>query len=285
MAMLKPVLNGYRRLPRPVRHQIKRPSSRRKVVTMAAGFLCSDGVVIAADRQITGSQYTYQECKLNTLKWANGTAIWGYSGSPDTAKRLDAELKDCFTPNVSVQHPIVATGLELSLTKSLKKKEAFATLFGAWLDGEESPSLLISNGVNAVPVSRCEVIGWGDSPLARYLRGLFLKGSSMTNVSQAIVIAIYFLLQGKNYDGQWVGGGTDVFIIDSQHRHRKIDVGRTRIWESALEAIERENVALWQSLTGTDSFAHNMAPFSQFIGKAEFFSAQVRALKAVEDVV
>lgn len=68
-------------------------------MTMAVGFTCKDGLVIASDRQFTGETYTYQGCKLSELRWANGIAMWGYAGFPETARRFRDELGKRFDQN------------------------------------------------------------------------------------------------------------------------------------------------------------------------------------------
>ena len=72
-----------KRQPHPVlfqRYNIRRyVQPGRLRMTMAAGFNCYDGLIIAADRQITAEKhYTDQACKLSELRWANGIGIWGY---------------------------------------------------------------------------------------------------------------------------------------------------------------------------------------------------------------
>ncbi|MGA7220626.1 MAG: hypothetical protein WBX38_20090 [Candidatus Sulfotelmatobacter sp.] len=252
-------------------------------MTMAAGFVCRDGLVIAADRQFTSDLYTYQECKLSEVRWQNGVAIWGYSGSPETARRVNEELQRRFNQNSMV----LRADIEGTLASALKdasfgKKEVWGILFGAWTEGEER-ILFSSSGTRVSVVPRCEVIGWGDSPLARYLRGLYLRMGQLT-VWQASVLGMYFILQGKTYDGKYIGGPTDVFIIDKNRKRQEIPIASSRIWETLLEDMDQQIASLFLVMTDSNQFhGQRNEALGKFISKADLFGNQVRALKAKED--
>jgi hypothetical protein len=123
---LTPKPNNRGRLPR-----------RREAVTMAVGFICKDGLVIAADRQITGANYTFQECKLHTINWMNGRGLWTYAGSCDTAKLYWQELESRLNLKTKVTRAELQGTLKEVLSASVKKKENFNTLLGAWTEGED----------------------------------------------------------------------------------------------------------------------------------------------------
>jgi len=217
-------------------------------MTMAVGFVCEDGIVIGADRQVTGATYTFPECKLRGIKWKNGRGIWSYSGALDTAKEFQRELESRLMLDRVATISEVRLFLKESLNVCLKKKEGFQTLFGLWID-EEWPALLLSNRADVVDAGRCEIIGWGDSALARFLRGLFLMSPGRPTLQQATSSAIYFISQAQKYDGQYVGGGTDVWSIDSNHQTRIMDIAWTGPWEKELDVMEFKTVALFGLLT------------------------------------
>ena len=127
------------------------------------------------------------------------------------------------------------------------------------------------------------MIGSGDSPLARYLRGLCLRMGELS-VWQASVLGMYFILQGKTYDGQFIGGPTDVFIIDKNRRRQEIGVGSSRVWETALEMMDQQIASLFTVMTDAEQFhGERHEAISKFLSKADLFGNQVRALKAKED--
>ena len=237
----------------------KRLSGRRKAVTMAVGFACKDGIVIGADRQVTGRNYTFPECKLDSIKWANGHGIYAYSGDHDTYKVSQKEVWTRFVaPSTNLSHEDVERTLKECLQASLGAKESFFTLFGYWIEGM-FPTLLMSIGTKRVTiVKECEVIGYGDSPLARHLLGRFRDVPHYVTVHQARIYAVSFIAEAKKYDGQYVGGGTDVFSVDKSGDSgnrcvRILDAGQTGEWEKQIGLVNYWWDVLFSKLTDKDN--------------------------------
>ena len=92
---------------------------------MAVGFACKDGIVIGSDRQVTGANYTFPECKLDAIDWKNGRCIYAYSGNRDTYNVFRKEMWSRFGIADQLTHPDVERILGESLEASLGKKEAF----------------------------------------------------------------------------------------------------------------------------------------------------------------
>jgi hypothetical protein len=194
---------------------------------MAVGFLCRDGVVIGADRQVTGANYTFPECKLTNPRWKNGDGILAYSGDRDTFLNFADEIGVRIPHDGEFNDQALNRILKECLgALALKEDESFFTLFGYWLDGKgKQPSLLMSHssGLNTriVGVPQCEVIGYADSPLTRFLLGrlrdlqLGYWTTSQVGITtgQAMVYATYFISLAKKYDGQFVGDGIDLYSI------------------------------------------------------------------------
>src|SRR5882762_6681886 len=143
------------------------PRRRRdlRAMTMSVGFLCSDGVVISADRQVTNpaSGYTFHEQKLGILS-VNGVVrhIWSYAGNVDTAKKLARELRTKL-PTQSVSKKEAELLLRTALKKCLKPREHFYTLFGTYVP-KGDPVLWMASGLDVLEIERCEIIGTADSP-------------------------------------------------------------------------------------------------------------------------
>jgi hypothetical protein len=189
-------------------------------MTMAIGFLCRDGVVIGADRQVTGRNYTFPECKISGVKWKNGRSIYGYSGNRDTHTEFEVQLVSRFTPDTEIDDAGVKSLLRETLTATgLAKREQFFVLFGYAMDNSAWPCLLQTSGSSrVVPIDEIEVIGYADSPLARYLLGTFKDVPHSVTVHQARIYAAYFIAQARRYDGQFVGDGIDIYSIDQSDR-------------------------------------------------------------------
>jgi 20S proteasome alpha/beta subunit len=232
-------------------------------VTMAVGFLCRDGVVVAADRQVTGTNYTFPECKLIHFGWKHGCGILAYSGTRDTFTTFAAELGTRLPNNVELTDKKIKELLKDCLKASVEKKETFLTIMGYWIEGHQPSLIMSSTTQRIVDVPDCEVIGYGDSPLARSLLGRF-RLLPRVSVHQARVYAVDFIAQAKKYDGQYVGDDTDVYSIDnktdpswmtcpltlstafvSESRCvRIIDAGEIRRWESQIAEM-RLQLDMW----------------------------------------
>ncbi len=227
-------------------------------MTMAVGFLCRDGVVIGADRQVTGQNYTFPECKLSTVKWKNGHGIMAYSGNHDTYRDLEPEMHARFTPATTITRSGVKPLLKDALAAVLKKKEEFYTLFGFMVDNEFQCLLQSIKTDRIVEVDEVEVIGYGDSPLARFLLGTFKDVPHGVSVHQARIYAVYFISQAKKYDGQFVGGPIDVYSVDTSGQSgercvRVLDAGRTPQWEEQTNLIRYWMDVLFSKLTDKDN--------------------------------
>jgi hypothetical protein len=211
-------------------------------MTMGVGFLCHDGVVIGSDRQVTGRTFTFPECKLSSLKWKNGHGIFSWAGEHDTSNDFKREIRARFTRDAVISGLDIRQILKECLQASVRKKESFQILFGFWVDGEPHSMLLCNGTDRVVDVKECEVIGYGDSPLTRSLRGAFLEIPVSISVQQARIYAVHFVSQAKKYDGQYVGDGIDVYSIDhsgdsGQRCIRVMDAGQTGAWETEINQM------------------------------------------------
>ena len=89
--------------------------------------------------------------------------------------------------------------------------------------------------------------------------------------------AIYFVLQAKTYDGQFVGGGTDVLFMDSNRQTHVMDIAWTEPWEKELQLMEFKTMALFGLLTHRDIPAERIPrELEVFNALAKEFCAKVR---------
>jgi hypothetical protein len=220
---------------------VKRLSGRRiAAMTFCVGFQCRDGLVLAADRQMSMG-HTYQDCKLHGLNWKNGRGMWGFAADNiATAGDFWENLEKVFTPSAEINRNDIKDRIKGVLADTLNSKpndEAFQVLFGAWTEGEQMV-LFRTFGKDVSYGERCEVIGSGDSSLSRFLRGLFLKNDPIDRW-QGIFAAAYFLKQEKLYDGQYVGGDTDIYFLTSPTSLLQILMGpMVTQFESKMNSIE-----------------------------------------------
>src|ERR1700693_3749465 len=216
--------------------------SKELTMTMCIGFVCGNGLVVAADSQHTFPDgHTFHEAKVHSFKWKNGRAIWGYAASnSDTSKIVWEMMERRLLLEKSFNRTEIKTVLTEVLGEVVRSEEQFLMLVGSWTEGEH-PVLLRSNGSDVVYGERCEVVGFGDTSLSRFWRDLFLKAIPNPSVWQASIAAIYFIMQAKKYNGQFVGGDTDGFVMAGSPATliRVLTRQFTEAWEHRLEMMER----------------------------------------------
>lgn len=251
-------------------------------MTIAVGFACQDGIVIAADRQVTGTGYTYQDCKLRAHRWKNGMAIWGFSGDVDTQKLIWQDIEKTFSRDAVIGKEEIQATLSQIVASHMRKKEEFYLIFGTFVDGKRA--LFIASKARVTFGDRCEVIGWGDSPLSRYLRGLFIRYGQMPTIRTAAVKAIDFIRQAKNYDGQYVGGDTDVYMLNStDNTMLAIHPTYARELERDLELVEIHRESLLRDLLDPDGNQQSIAQSSAHLSK--FTSVLQGKIKGLNGII
>jgi hypothetical protein len=229
-------------------------------MTIAAGFLCSDGVVVAADRQITSPTYTFPECKLSSFYWGNGRGILAYAGNRDAHVEFDKQLWVRFPCNADIDAQDMPRILEEALKAAIQKKESFAAFFGFWIDQRPLPSLLMISAqgignVRVTDVQEFEVIGCADSPLSRFLLGnLQASGGRSMTVHQAMIYAVRIIGASEVYDGQFVGGGIDAMSVSHRPDIGKLGVGvldhgRSKEWQEEIRLMDYWSEVLFRELT------------------------------------
>jgi hypothetical protein len=217
---------------------------------MVVGFLCRDGVVIGADTQINGANYTFPECKLLNFEWKNGSAILGYSGDRDLFTSFSRDLLLSIRDDMSLDDGALRGILADCLGALKGKKDALLVMAGYWIDGSRFPSLVHSTTTRTiVDAAHCEVIGYADSPLARSLLGR-VKDLPRVTVQQARLYAVDFIAQAKKYDGKYVGGETNLYSIEDDNSLLWPRVGGT--------AITREGKSTRMITSGMDEWERNI---------------------------
>jgi 20S proteasome alpha/beta subunit len=192
-------------------------------MTIGVGFLCTDGVVLCADRQITGAAgYKFEESKIF---WSGGepfALIFSYAGDPDAANvmfhRTATALREGTTkPKTLLQNKLQAVVEEIFDDKTATGLE---TLVGIVL--EHSPPILFKTKNKKVVEGFAECIGSGDGSALRYLCNFLLKGH--TDVKQAQILGSYIVSVANRYvDG--CSGGPDVMILNENGTVQEISGG------------------------------------------------------------
>ncbi len=182
------------------------------------GFICTDGIVLCSDRQMTSDGgMKFQAKKLGYMtgmfEGVRMTACSAYAGDPEGAKILRTEMRERLGKEIA--------GSKFDGLQSLKARKALEKIFnnpsakylemliGIRFDSGEK--CLFRTKGRKVLEATTEYIGIGDSSVLRYLAEVLLPRTFMS-VSEANVIGSYVVSVANRFV---VGcsGGPDVFTI------------------------------------------------------------------------
>lgn len=190
----------------------------RKAVTIGIGFLCSDGIVLCSDTQVTWEQFhKYYESKIRHGEAKKWTAAFTYSGNPAVNKMFHDKFEETIEL-IKDRVPLNAAGIQKAVETTLdlidvldRDPNALNLLCEIVIPGEDM-RLVHTEGKVVSRVESQHFIGAGDSSVIRYLAPTIAKEVSSYRVWQAINLGVYLTIQARRYvDG--CGGETDVLVI------------------------------------------------------------------------
>jgi 20S proteasome alpha/beta subunit len=232
-----------KRNPYPLKHVVHFP--QRKAVTIGIGFSCCDGVVLAADRQVTVTGYFKDhEAKLTVFSHPHFQLASTYAFLPNLANilndRIHLELDTVSNPHGEEIVEIITaeTNRLRKQYPSEMKNQQF--LWGISTKGEKGRLLRISGGIIDEPLWAC--IGIGDSSLIRYIVSQLTPiPADCLPAKEVSRLAIYIVQQAKAFvDG--CGGRTDTAIL--------FDGGDQPIERPEPEGIEKDFESMQVALRG-----------------------------------
>lgn len=203
-------------------------------MTIGIGLLCTDGVVLCSDRQITtsgGSKYSKR--KIFTAQRNNCTAVFSYAGDPDAAEMMFGKVSDAL-PEIVRQasngvSPDRARGVLEKIFRD-KHSKGLQTLIGMHMGNQ--PSFLMKTFSTKVVNAYAEYIGFGDCSALRYLSDFIFP--SHLNVFEGVTLGAYLVSVASRYiDG--CSGGPDHVILKNEDGMTTSGSGGA--WPNARERI------------------------------------------------
>lgn len=196
----------------------KRLPGERRAVTIGIGFSCSDGIVLCADRQMTGAGgFKFEQSKISGGGRDHWMILFTYAGDPDAAKvmlrktcrQITAEMRKAKSDFKTIQAEKARAALEKIFAD--KHTKGLQTLIGIRFDTSEC--YLFKTNERKVVEGFTEYIGGGDSSALRYLCDFLFTGQVRDfTVDEASVIGSYIVSVANRYiDG--CSGGPDVTSI------------------------------------------------------------------------
>jgi 20S proteasome alpha/beta subunit len=219
------------------------PSRRLKPMTIAVGMLCSDGIVLAADRQITLTDvHKYQEQKIFPIDGGDWLAVLTYAGDPGFVKEVQQRLVNGLNrEEIKVDCRAIHDALEEILTSLGRQYGDVGTelLVAAYADHEPA-QLWKFDGRSIHSAYGFSCLGVGDSSLISYLsKALF---HSDLTIREGIRIAVYLVSKANEFIDK-CGGGPDIATLN--HEGTIGALGQTQVAEmcTAMESAEPEALA------------------------------------------
>jgi 20S proteasome alpha/beta subunit len=217
-------------------------------MTVAVGFWCADGIVLASDTQITyDTGYKGYESKMYEIREPNWTAVFTYSGVPDVMRKFYGTfLEDALDPKNSTL-TTTCKGLT-KLVEDVLSRMGYDFRADPGRDLRMLGALAIPNkeiGMiktfnETVCIARpYEQIGVGESALLKFLEKMVCNPTGPMPyyvVDQALKLSVYLVYQAKQYI-EGCGGATNVRIL-RPHGHFDIHDGTTGDLEKEIDAIE-----------------------------------------------
>lgn len=192
-------------------------------MTIAIGFRCSDGVVLAADTQLTvRDSHKLYETKMHPHQTEEHNVTFTFAGDSTIWKSFNEKFAEAL-PMLPrpLTIPIVKTAIETVLTffPVLDTNPGELNLLCGIAVRGGGFTLCKTQGHAIHEVSGYEYVGVGDSSLLRFLGPLLTQPPPVAPIErqgfivrQAVMIATYLVLKAKtNIDG--CGGDTDVWVV------------------------------------------------------------------------
>lgn len=187
-------------------------------MTIALGMLCSDGAVLAADRQITKEGGLKYEEKKYVIGHVQGSIpldyIFVYCGTPEVAHIFEEKIGMALLDGVSSGNIFMPSMVIDNLKSVFRDKESKYIESLIMFGSPQIQPFIVRTKDSRVVRGQIEYIGVGDSSVIRYVSDLL---PSRITVEQALPICAYLVTLGNRYiDG--CGFGPDVLYMGGKER-------------------------------------------------------------------
>lgn len=193
-------------------------------MTIGVGFKCIDGIVLAADQQVTWKDsHKFNESKLRGhSSGGEWNATFTYAGNPVLWQSFNDKFGETMAmlpepPTVTRIRDVTET--VLSFFDELRQEPENLSLLAAVVVPGEAHELFRTEGYVIHRVRDYQYVGFGDSSLLRFLGPLITAEPPVATpdqmgriVRQAVMMATYLVMKAKTHvDG--CGGDTDVYVV------------------------------------------------------------------------
>lgn len=217
-------------------------------MTIAIGFRCSDGVVLAADTQLTyRDSHKLYDSKMHPHQTEEHNVTFTFAGDYTLWRSFNEKFEQTLP---MLPRPLTITRIKdaietvLSFFNTLDTNPNELNLLCGIALPDGNFTLCKTQGQTIHEVSGYEYVGVGDSSLLRFLGPLLTQpppvapmGQFGFIVRQAVMIATYLVLKAKtNIDG--CGGDTDVWVVRSDGNLRVVGASEIYGIEQRMMLLE-----------------------------------------------
>jgi 20S proteasome alpha/beta subunit len=208
-------------------------------MTIAIGMLCSDGIVLAADRQLTRTDgHKYQEQKIFPIDGGDWKAVLTYAGDPGFVKEVQQRLVDSLNKKeVKADFRAIHNSLEEILNSMGRQYGDVGTelLVAAWASRERA-QLWKFDGRSIHQAYGFNCLGVGDSSLISYL-SINLYRTEFT-IQEGIRLAVYCVSKANEFIDK-CAGGPDVATLNQEGTIGAIGQPLVREMRADMEEVEK----------------------------------------------
>ena len=208
-------------------------------MTVCVGVPFSNGIVLAADTQVTATNYKDYAPKLGftgTRSFCVGMAGSGYLDLlNDTIDSLTKHLPTVGGNSIQEIHDKIRNKLT-AIYRPHRKDARSQQLLTAICIPPESPRLFVWR-TNIPSEEGIAVIGCGDVELTRFLKSLI--SAQPQTADEALHWALYVVWRAKKFVNG-CGGDTGALIVTNDAKVEKVTCPRTQYLETYLETVEQE---------------------------------------------
>jgi hypothetical protein len=178
-------------------------------VTIAAGFVTRDGILLCSDSQYSGWEKIY-DAKLFSRAWGSGTVSFAFSGSVDHARSI---IEDCWEKLAMPSGPQNVADLRRDLREVIKigiSQCPAGTELPEFLIGVTTQSeahLFVARNLAMPRVSRFEFLGSGAYIAHHVVKSLNPAQFDLMSFEEGVLVALSVLSAAKRND-QYCGGGS-----------------------------------------------------------------------------
>jgi 20S proteasome alpha/beta subunit len=185
-------------------------------MTIGVGFVCTDGIVLCSDRELTVSDESkFEERKIFSHTLNSLTVLFSYAGYRDSAKVIFTKICDNLPTEMgqakgaSLKEKL-RNGLEKIYTN--KNVRELQTLIAVSVK-HSPPFLFKTSEGKIVDGVAAEYIGTGENSATRYLSSFLIPKFEPLDVRQAGILATYIVHVASRFTKN-VGLGANLIILN-----------------------------------------------------------------------